>query len=121
MTRRHASILYLALTVPLFNSCGSDTTGPDDPDFGPAIAPGAPRLEPSFLTLRVGEEAKLMARIMGPARTYMDPPSPMQWKTSKPEVARVSPDGVVRGLAKGETHIRALADGFVATARVRVE
>ncbi len=120
MTRRHAIILYFALTAPLMNACGSDTTGPDEPDFGPAVAPGTPLLEPGFLTLRIGEEAKLLATIMGPAQTRTDPPSPIHWQVSAPDVATVSPDGVVRGLARGETRIRALADGFMATASVRV-
>ena len=56
MTPRRASVLYLALTIPLLDGCGSDATGPEELESGRAVGPDASLLEPGSRSRGKGEE-----------------------------------------------------------------
>lgn len=77
------------------------------------------RLEPSGVTLRVGESGQLRALVQGRRNGPLDG-VPIQWQSSDPNVARVSPDGVVTGLRFGTARIAATAGGCRATMAVEV-
>ncbi len=98
-------------------SVGTGFTG-----FDVRVAPVnvvAVRLEPSALTLRVGESGELKALVQGhksgPLRGVR-----VEWQSSDPNVAQVTPEGVVVGVRFGTARIAATAGGRRATVAVEV-
>jgi hypothetical protein len=117
-----------AAAIPLLTllwSCGNDPTGiRREGESNPVISSTGPSIEaflsPGFLVLARGQEAQLEVRI--PRDTYMETvwfPN-VSWHSTAPEVATVSPKGVVRALGPGTARIRATGEGFLASASVRV-
>jgi len=98
-------------------SVGSGFTG-----FDIRVAPVnvvAVRLEPSALTLRVGESGQLRALVQGHKSGALDG-VPVEWQSSDPNVAQVTAEGVVVGVRFGSARIAATADGRRATMAVEV-
>jgi serine/threonine-protein kinase len=79
----------------------------------------AVRLEPAALTLKVGESGQLRAQVQG-HRSGILSGVRVEWQSSDPNVARVSPDGVVTGVRFGTARIAATAGGRRATVAVEV-
>ncbi len=98
-------------------SVGSGFTG-----FDIRVAPVnvvAVRLEPSALTLRVGESGQLRALVQGHKSGALDG-VPVEWQSSDPNVAQVTVEGVVVGVRFGTARIAATAGGRRATMAVEV-
>jgi Bacterial Ig-like domain (group 2) len=80
---------------------------------------GGIRIAPASLALRVGEAALLKASVQG-SRGATLPGVGVEWQSSDPQIASVSPEGVVRGLRFGTVRIAASAGGRRATVAVEV-
>jgi len=80
---------------------------------------GSVRIDPAEVALRVGEAALLKAAVLGARGTTL-PGVSVEWQSSDPQIATVSPDGVVRGLRFGTARIAASAGGRRATVPVEV-
>ena len=83
------------------------------------VSVSAIRLEPSALALRIGEPTRVHVGVQGPnggglAGVRID------WESSDPSVAVVSPDGMVTGIRFGTARIAATAGGRRATIPVEV-
>ncbi len=75
-------------------------------------------LDKEEMTLEIGEEESLVARINGiPNNTDID------WKSDNPDIATVNVDGIVKAISQGTTTIYATAKGsmYFATCKVTVK
>ena len=75
-------------------------------------------LDNEEMTLEIGEEESLVARINGiPNNTDID------WKSDNPDIATVNVDGIVKAISQGTTTIYATAKGsmYFATCKVTVK
>ncbi|HWA58167.1 MAG TPA: Ig-like domain-containing protein [Gemmatimonadales bacterium] len=77
------------------------------------------RIEPQSASVRVGEALLLRASVQGSRGTTL-PGVGVEWLSSDPQVASVSPEGVVQGLRFGTVRIAASAGGRRATVAVEV-
>ncbi|MFN8651257.1 MAG: Ig-like domain-containing protein [Gemmatimonadales bacterium] len=77
------------------------------------------RIEPPAATIRAGETVLLRAAVQG-SRGSTLPGVGVQWLSSDPSVATVSPEGVVQGLRFGTVRIAASAGGRRATVAIEV-
>jgi serine/threonine-protein kinase len=83
------------------------------------VTVGGIRIDPGSLTIRAGEAALLKAAVLGSRGTTL-PGVGVEWLSSDPQIATVSPDGVVRGVRFGTVRIAATAGGRRATVAVEV-
>jgi len=88
------------------------------------MAPTPPHPEvlirPAFLSLHLGEEARLVLTV-GRAQEPLDTSEAgVEWHSTHPEVVEVTAEGVVRALGKGRARIRAVGADFMVSATVRV-
>jgi murein DD-endopeptidase MepM/ murein hydrolase activator NlpD len=105
----------LALTAGLaFPACDRPSTAPETL---PAVTV---TVAPDRLTLSVGERALLVATVRDSAGETLAGRT-ITWASSAPEVAVVSPAGVVTALAPGQTTISAYSDQRIGFARVVVQ
>jgi alpha-tubulin suppressor-like RCC1 family protein len=102
---------YLGLAAAAAVTVGDGGSGPA-PE-GQIVIEGAP------VTLGVGESQQLTARVYDAAGQEL-PADGIQWAVSEPQIAEVTGDGLVTGLAPGATAVTATADGVSATAMVTV-
>jgi alpha-amylase len=77
------------------------------------------RLDPGGLVLRVGESATVRATVQT-VRGGRVTGVPVEWQSSDPSVAGVTPDGLVSGVRFGIARIAATAGGRRATISVEV-
>jgi uncharacterized protein YjdB len=84
----------------------------------PATVSGI-RIDPATVGLKVGEAVLLKASVQGGKGVTL-PGVGVEWLSSDPGVASVSPDGVVRGVRFGTARIAASAGGRRATVAVEV-
>ena len=115
-------------TTPVTSSSAADSA----PSVPPATPPRAPTrlavpapavmsvsVEPGAAAILVGGTVRLVAVGRDAAGRGVDGRA-AQWTTPDSAVARVTPDGVVTGLATGTAHITARVDGRTALAVVTV-
>lgn len=76
-------------------------------------------LSPDSVTLLEGESARLSATASETGGRTVEAPE-VAWSSDDPDVASVSDAGLVEGLARGVTRVRAVAEGVEGTARVEV-
>ncbi len=84
----------------------------------PATVSGI-RIDPATVSLKVGDVVLLKAAVQG-GKGITLPGVGVEWLSSDPQVASVSPDGVVRGVRFGTARIAASAGGKRATVAVEV-
>jgi pullulanase len=89
-----------------------------DLTVSPPVVTGV-RIEPSALTLRVGETGQVRASVQGSRGTTL-PGVAVEWASSDPQIAAVSAEGLVTALRFGTARIAATAGGRRATLGVEV-
>jgi murein DD-endopeptidase MepM/ murein hydrolase activator NlpD len=107
--------VLLALTAGLsFPGCDRQSTEPE-PSHAVTIT-----VAPDQLTLSVGERAHLVATVRDSAGQTVSGRT-VNWASSAPEVAVVSPAGLVTALAPGRATISAYTDQRIGFARIVVQ
>jgi len=93
--------------------CGSeDTTAPPPP--APPLA-----VQPSFVTVTIGESTKLLAAAKPEAGVAMQA-SEVVWRSADAAIASITESGLVRGLKAGRTRVSASWRGSQAFSNVTV-
>lgn len=117
MTRLSTMAIGL-LALPLLLACGEDVAGPE----GDQIRGDRPtnlEVTPSAAMIPVGGFVNLSAVLYGVEGEVVAGHS-VDWASSNPGVARVSSNGVVRGVAPGSAQIKASGSGLIGHASIRV-
>ena len=122
MSKRAQKLMTLfALTaVPLAAACAKDATDPFPGGTGPAEVAQL-IVVPGHVMLYLGESVQLKAEMTGRDGTPLGGLyDPIQWTSSEPGVASISPSGVLLALAPGKARISAGCGDYYANASVTV-
>jgi len=113
--------LFAFTAVALAAACANDATGPlTRGGSGPAEI-AQMTVEPGHVILNLGAAVQLQAELTDRDGTPLGGlREPIQWSSSKPDVAAVSASGVVVALAPGKTVITADCGNHCAYANVTV-
>ena len=113
-SRRRAA-LCLVLIVVLMGGCGGDKgDGLQEPSRVTQVTVSAPTT-----TIRVGDTVQLTATAQDADGSVLEA-TEFTWTSGIETVATVSPNGLVTGLVKGASEIRATAEGVTGTIVITV-
>jgi len=117
------SLVLLVILMPGLSAgygCEGDPAAPVREATPPPILLPAVHVQPAFAVLYPGEEIRLDLVLYPRGDVCHLIPDDLEWVSTRPEVATVSSEGLVRGLARGETMIRATGDHLLVSATIRV-
>jgi hypothetical protein len=119
-SRRSSAVLLVSVTL-LVASCGGGSTDGATPPAPPPPAPTIARLvlSDTALTVPSGRTVTLSATALSAAGAPLSGVT-VSWSSANPEIATVSPSGIITGIAVGQTRVSATAAGVQAIARVEV-
>jgi hypothetical protein len=105
-------MILRASAILLFVACARDASAPAAPVASLAVTPDS-------VTLRVGESAQLSATARDASGSALTG-RPVTWTSDDPEIASVSPAGLVTALSSGTASVTARTEGASASVDVSV-
>jgi len=114
--RRRPTFSSLLAIAALVTACGDDGDGADiqEPSVVASVTVTAPTTE-----IRVGQAVQLTATARDVGGTVLEDKS-FEWTSGIGTVASVSPTGLVIGLVKGQSEIRATTEGVTGSIVITV-